>query len=373
MDGQRILKLLAQTSCAPRTNRRRNFFTTGNGSRRRGNPEPLAKGETPEPPGKGRASGHWQEDFRSHPATGNPRARGHEGDPEPPAQGKLCATRRGGNPEPPGNGHLRAFGLGEIRSHPATGHLGPPARGDSEPPGEGATPSHPVTGISGPSGPARSGATPATGHLRPLAWGDSEPPGNGAAQVHGLEGPRSHPAKGKPRATGQRRYSEPPAKRNSAASARGQPRAVGNGKTLTHPARGNSRAAGDPGNRNAGEGYGPGRRSSGAKDAEQSAGRRRETGRGPSISYMEGPCPIVPDPSKSRSQRHAAGKSSHSRGLRHALESPPRHRMPITANIRRAPGDGQPEGAAAGYPIGGRPTASSPACHAAATSGTPGR
>ena len=117
--------------------RRRNFSTTGNGNRRRGNPEPLAKGETPEPARQRAALGHGlrasgatrqrgilgplaQRKTRSHPAKGNlgPLARGEPGatrqrgilgpasqeDPEPPAKRILSATRRGGNPGPPGTG-----------------------------------------------------------------------------------------------------------------------------------------------------------------------------------------------------------------------------------------------------------------------------
>src|SRR5262252_10735163 len=86
----------------------------------------------------------------------------------------------------------------------------------------------------------------------------------------------------------------------------------GNSKSL---AKGNSRAtrlggvpkpAGDPGNRTTGKVAGPGRWSSGAIDAEKSAGRLRKTGRGRCISYMQRPRPIVPDGRKSRPHRHAA-------------------------------------------------------------------
>src|SRR5262249_33221019 len=150
VDGQRILKLLARTSCAPRTNRRRNFFTTGNGSRRRGNPKPLPKGESPKPPSKGRplATGKRTSGATRQPgkslgprAQGRPGATGTEETLRHPARGQPRATRQR---ESPG---LR---LGGIRSHPATGHLGPPAWGDSEPPGNGTPPA---------SGLGRLGAT----------------------------------------------------------------------------------------------------------------------------------------------------------------------------------------------------------------------
>ena len=87
----------------------------------------------------------------------------------------------------------------------------------------------------------------------------------------------------------------------------------GNSKSLV---KGNSRAtrprgvpkpAGDLGNRTTGKVAGPGRWSSGAKDAEKSAGRLRETGRGRCISYMQRPRPIVPDGPESRAPTRRRG------------------------------------------------------------------
>src|SRR6516165_7436368 len=96
---------------------------------------------------------------------------------------------------------------------------------------------------------------------------------------------------------------------------------LASGETPSHLVTGNSRAtrpagvptpAGDLGDRNTGKVAGPGWWSSGAKDAEKSAGRRRETGRGRCISYMQRPRPIVPVRPKSRPHRHAARGHGHS-------------------------------------------------------------
>src|SRR5262249_61710446 len=56
------------------------------------------------------------------------------------------------------------------------------------------------------------------------------------------------------------------------------PEPSGDGEFRGHPARGSPEPAGDLGDWNTGEVAGPGRWSSGAKDAEKSAGRRREAG-----------------------------------------------------------------------------------------------
>src|SRR5262245_17546030 len=58
----------------------------------------------------------------------------------------------------------------------------------------------------------------------------------------------------------------------------GNPESSGDGEFPGHPARGSPEPAGDLGDWNTGEVAGPGRWSSGAKDAEKSAGRRREAG-----------------------------------------------------------------------------------------------
>src|SRR6516225_2452888 len=91
---------------------------------------------------------------------------------------------------------------------------------------------------------------------------------------------------------------------------------LGFGETQSPLVKGNSRAtrpggvpkpAGDLGNRTTGKVAGPGRWSSGAKDAEKSAGRLRKTGRGRCISYMQRPRPIVPDGPKSRAPTRRRG------------------------------------------------------------------
>src|SRR5262249_22939085 len=58
----------------------------------------------------------------------------------------------------------------------------------------------------------------------------------------------------------------------------GNPEPSGDGEFPGHPARGSPEPAGDLGDWNTGEVAGPGRWSSGAKDAEKAAGRRREAG-----------------------------------------------------------------------------------------------
>ncbi len=99
---------------------------------------------------------------------------------------------------------------------------------------------------------------------------------------------------------------EPPARELLGATwLGGNPGLVGKEESPSHGA-GSPEPPGAPVDRNTGSVPGPGRWLSGAKDAEKSAGRCRETARGPSISYMEGPRPIVPDPLKPRPDRHAA-------------------------------------------------------------------
>src|SRR5579859_4716641 len=83
--------------------RRRNFFTTGNGNRRRGNPEPLAEGETPSYPAKG----NFGPLARSSPALS--------------AKRKLCAIGTGETPDHPAMGSSGATGHGGARRHPARG------------------------------------------------------------------------------------------------------------------------------------------------------------------------------------------------------------------------------------------------------------
>src|SRR5215467_11847091 len=92
----------------------------------------------------------------------------------------------------------------------------------------------------------------------------------------------------------------------------GKPEVSGEGKLPGHPARGSPTPAGDLGDWSTGKVAGPGRWSSGAKDAEKSAGRRGEIGRGRCISYMQRPRPIVPEGPKLRPQRHAAYSRGHS-------------------------------------------------------------
>ena len=93
--------------CSP-GDRRRNFFTTRDGNRRRGNPEP---------PGNGQLRAFGQGEVRRHRQGGNS---------EPPVRGKPRATRYWAD--------SGASGLGES---PVPAARGKPARGNPEPPGSG--------------------------------------------------------------------------------------------------------------------------------------------------------------------------------------------------------------------------------------------
>src|SRR5580700_5636920 len=105
--------------------RRRNFFTTGNGNRRRGNPEPPARGK-PRATRQRATPSHWQ---------GEARRFGEE---------ETLSHWCGGNPGPPGNGQL--WGLWPRRS-PAPSGKGetssqPGKRENFKVYGGGETPSH---------------------------------------------------------------------------------------------------------------------------------------------------------------------------------------------------------------------------------------
>jgi hypothetical protein len=217
-----------------------------------------------------------------------------------------------------------------------------------------------ATGLGGPGATRRR----ASAGLR--ARRDPEPPGKGRPRALRCEEAPSHPAKGKPRATGQRRHSEPPAKRNFAAPAWGQPRAVGNEKTLTHPARGTPeplviRATGAPVKVTA---------PVGGRAAQRTLSNRRDgaarQGEAPPSHTWRGLVLLCPT-----RQNHARTDTP---PVNQPFPQPPpcpeaAPAAPYVTNVGRQVA----EEAAAGYPIGGRPTASSPACHTAATRGTPGR
>jgi hypothetical protein len=183
----KILKITPLNPLCDPLDRRRNFFTTGNGNRQRGNPEPPGEGETPshrlgessepsakrqlevigngktlKPSGGGRnsaanrqrgISGSRPGKVLSHPATGTsgPRAersranrrRKRSGSrpgrrAEATGEGRPCATRQWGQPRgqrrragpapPGGGGDLAATGKGQslalgIRAAGAQGAL----------------------------------------------------------------------------------------------------------------------------------------------------------------------------------------------------------------------------------------------------------
>ncbi len=248
MDGQRILKLLAETSCA---------------ARGRGVEISLPPGTVT---GEGETPSHWQR--------GKPRSQPRQRTALGHGLRASGATRQretsgpwpGEDPEPPGKGKPRALGPGRTRSHPAKGNPGATGprktrshrrRGNSPPPGAGATPGHPATGIFEPL--ARGGPEPPRQRdtSGPRAWGDPEPPATGYLGPFGLGVTRSH----RQGATSGHRYEdtpEPPgegespgplarggtlshpAERNSALPARGQPRAVSKGENSKPPRHGDS-------------------------------------------------------------------------------------------------------------------------------------
>jgi hypothetical protein len=170
-----------------RTVRRRNFFTTGNGSK----------------------------------AKGKPRATRPGGNPRPSAQRKLRVTGKGATPShrrradsaPPGEGHSGPLAR-KARNHRLRDDLGPLARGHLRPPATGETPEPPATGET-PEPSVRGG-------LGPLARGHPEPPGAGERSGSLTWG----------------RTLSHPARRNLEASVRGQPRAFAKEKTPTHRRRG---------------------------------------------------------------------------------------------------------------------------------------
>ena len=121
--------------CGP-GDRRRNFLTTRDGNRRRGNPEPPGKGQsrgfrargksgatgkegTPGHPakdspglsGQGRSGATGQEETPGHRCGGNPVPSGTGPTSGPLASGKRGATRQEGNPQ------------GGTSGHPAQGKL----------------------------------------------------------------------------------------------------------------------------------------------------------------------------------------------------------------------------------------------------------
>src|SRR5258708_5688264 len=93
--------------CSP-GDRRKNFFTTRDGNRRRGNPEP---------PGKGQLRAFGPREVRRHRQGGNS---------EPPVRGKPRATRYWANSGASGPGKARCH---LARGEPARRNLGPVAQG----------------------------------------------------------------------------------------------------------------------------------------------------------------------------------------------------------------------------------------------------
>ncbi len=196
---------------------RRNFLTTGNGSRRRGNPRASGKGGNPGASGKGGNPG-------ASGKGGNPGASGKGGNPGASGKGgNPGATARGATPSQPGKGQTPGHWPGRAPSHRR--------RGNSPPPGEGGNPGTTGNGPPRATGAGQSSATrrggnpepPATGDLGPLARENPESPGDGETSGHRHEGTPEPPGeeetlrrwrRGRPPASRQRENSQPPGKGN---------------------------------------------------------------------------------------------------------------------------------------------------------------
>ena len=211
--------------------RRRNFLTTGNGSRRRGNPEPPARGK-PRATRQRATPSLWRGETRSHRRRGNSEPRGKRGN----SGAALAIGMTSGHwseeiPKATATGQPGPSGLGEIRSHPATGYLGAPwAQRDPEPPGAGRPQ---ATGLGKPRATRRrdtSGPTGLRGTRRHRRGEPSDhwsgenpkPRRRDTSGPLGLGESRSHPAKAS---------LVPPAQEESPPPARGKPRATRHGNT----------------------------------------------------------------------------------------------------------------------------------------------
>src|SRR6266581_3403632 len=127
------LEIAARNLLCGSRDRRRNFFTTRDGNRRRGNPEP---------PGKGQLRAFGQGEVRRH------------------GEGETPRHRCGGNPGPPGIGQtLGPLVSGKARSRRRGNYLAPPGLGET--PGSLAKRKARATARGAPSHPVpRSTGTP---------------------------------------------------------------------------------------------------------------------------------------------------------------------------------------------------------------------
>ncbi len=221
------LEIAARNLLCSLGDRRRNFLTTRDGNRRRGNPEP---------PGKGQLQAFGQGEVRRHRQGGNS---------EPPVRGKPRATRQRTtpgfrarrSPAPPARRKLRATGAGETPSHPAKDNSRLSGKEKSGATGKEETPSHRCGGNPGPPGigqtlgPLVPGGTrchPARGEP---ARGNFGPPAQGKL--------RRYVAEGKPRVRCGEESSGPPAKgKLQIVRRRGNPELRDEKKALSHPAKG---------------------------------------------------------------------------------------------------------------------------------------
>jgi len=315
--------------CGPR-DRRRNFLTTRDGNRRRGNPSHPAKGNL-ELRQEG-ARRHRRGGNSRPPVRGKPRASGEEETP---------SHRCGGNPGPPGTGQtLGPLALGNVRCHPVRGKPARAAPGATRRRenfsgcGGGETPSHvrrrKLLGATPVNWRKKALSHPGGGNTwRYQAWGQPRPVGKEESPSHGAESP------------------EPPSE------------LVATGPLGVFLVLVGSRAA-QLTLRNRRDGV-----------ARLGEAPPSHTWRG-LVLCLPWPVPIVPDRPKSRPDRHAAYGHS---GLYPAasLSAPGNPRLPSACAAPPA-GARIPAGRrVASHSAGGRPAASSPSRHTAWTSGTPGR
>ena len=163
------LEIAARNLLCSLGDRRRNFPTTRDGNRRRGNPEPPGKGQL-RAFGQGEVWRHRQGGNSEPPVRGKPRATRQRTAPGFRARRSL-APRRGGNPGPPGIGQtVGAPGLREARCHRYWADCGASGLGESlVPPGIGQI-LRPLVSAGARCHPARG--EPARGNLEPPAQGE---------------------------------------------------------------------------------------------------------------------------------------------------------------------------------------------------------
>lgn len=205
VDGQRILKLLLETSCAARTIGVEISLPPGT---------VVGEGETPSHPARGKPPAIGAEETLRSAVRGQPRATGGRADSAPPGKGNSGPLAR------------------EARSHRQGMTSGLRARGHPGHPATGATPEPPVRSDLGPSG---------TTTLRATRRG-------GKSWVFDLGRTPKPPAQEQFRVSDLGRHPEPPGEEELRTVGEGQPGLSGKGKLRPTGEEALSRCrGGDPG------------------------------------------------------------------------------------------------------------------------------